>query len=91
MSVLKPNPNDPDEVVSDDNDAIKAGSSDPAYRKDSFSSSETEEKEQDSNESDETLDSFEQGFEKAGDEPKHVMDPDETGSYETDNKLDTAA
>jgi hypothetical protein len=91
MSVLKPDPNDPDEVVSDDNDAIRANSSDPAYRKDSFSSSEAAEDEQDSNESDELMETFRKGFENAGDEPKHKMDPDETGNYETDNKLDTAA
>jgi hypothetical protein len=94
MSVLKPDPNDPDEVVSDDNDAIRANSSDPAYEKDSFSSKETDDKQADSNESDEILDIFRKGFKKAGDEPGHEADADldKAGDmYKTDEELDTAA
>lgn len=93
-AVLKPDPNDPDEVITDDNPTITANSSDPAYQKDSFSSSEVEEKQQDSNPSDQILDNIKQGVEAADEEPEHPVDSTDPGvmnKYQTENELDTAA
>ncbi|MCA9380939.1 hypothetical protein KC678_01615 [Candidatus Dojkabacteria bacterium] len=94
-ATLKPNPNDPDEVITDDSDTIKANvTTDPAYQKDSYSSSEVDEDQADSNPSDQLLNDFEQGVEAAGEEPEHQLDPNKEegyGKYRTPNELDTAA
>ncbi|MCA9386924.1 hypothetical protein KC669_02720 [Candidatus Dojkabacteria bacterium] len=93
-TILKPNPNDPDEVITDDNATITANSSDPAYQKDSYSSSEQDDKQPDVNPSDTLLKEFEDGVEAAGEEPTNEVDSTDPGvmnKYKTDEELDTSA
>lgn len=61
-AVLTPDPNDPEEVVSDDNQTIKANSSDPGYEKAKSDSGEIQDKQNTVNPSDENLETFQQGL-----------------------------
>ncbi len=96
-AVLDPNDEYTDEEQVTQDEAIKAYSSDPGYEKEREFSSNVDEKQQDANPSDDlTGKPFEDGFEKAGDEPMHEVDSAQEREnnhpkYKTDNELDTAA
>ena len=95
-AVLKPDPDDKEEVIAQD-EYLKAKSSDPPYKKARHNSSEINKKQQDANPSEDViLRPFQAGFEKAGDEPGHELDSAEEREknhpkYKTPNELDTAA